>query len=117
MKRQRGITFVGMIFVGALIVVVAIIGIRLVPAYIEYATILNHVRELARSPDAKAASVAEIQQLFNRRAQIDDIRSVSGADLEITKDGDHLSIVAAYSRKVKLLGNVSACIDFTAASE
>lgn len=117
MERQRGITFVGMLFIGALIVLGAIIGLRLVPPYIEYATISSHLRDLARSPDARGASEREIGQLFNRRAQVDDIRSVSGQDLEIIKEGDALSISASWSTKVKLLGNVSACIDFTARSD
>ena len=117
MKRQRGVTFVGMLFIGALIVLAAIIGLRLVPPYIEYATISSHLRELARSPDARGVSEAEIAQLFNRRAQIDDIRAISGQDLEIAKDGEDISISAAWSTKVKLLGNVSACIDFTARSD
>jgi hypothetical protein len=106
-----------MIMIGALVVVVAIIGLRLVPAYIEYATIRSHLRELARSPDARGASPAEIVQLFNRRAVIDNIRSVAGQDLDIIKDGDGVSISAAWSTKVKLLGNVNACIDFNARSD
>jgi hypothetical protein len=117
MRRQQGVTFVGMVLIGMLIVVVAIIGIRLVPAYIEYATIRSHLRELARSPDARGASQAEIMQLFDRRALIDNIRSVTGQDLDIVKDGDDLSLSAVWATKVKLLGNVSACIDFTARSD
>jgi hypothetical protein len=116
MTRQRGVTFIGMIFIGALIVFVAIIGLRLIPAYIEYATISGHLRDLAKSPDARGASPQEIQSLFNRRAVVDDIRSVSGSDLDIIKDGDQLVLSASYSKKIKLLGNVSACIDFTAKS-
>jgi len=117
MRRQQGVTFVGMVLIGMLIVVVAIIGIRLVPAYIEYVTIRSHLRELARSPDARGASQTEIMQLFNRRALIDNIRSVTGQDLDIIRDGDELSISAVWSTKVKLLGNVSACIDFNARSD
>ena len=117
MHRQRGVTFVGMILIGALIVFVAIIGIRLVPAYIEYATIKGHLRDLARSPDARGGSVREIQQLFNRRAQIDNIKSVAGEDLDVIKDGDQVTISAPYSTRVKLIGNVSACIDFNATSD
>jgi hypothetical protein len=106
-----------MILIGGLIVLGAIIGLRLIPAYIEYATIRSHLRDLARSPDARAATEAEIIQLFNRRAQIDDIRAVTGRDLDIIKDGEDVSISAVWSTKVKLLGNVNACIDFTAKSD
>jgi len=115
MKRQRGVTFVGMIFIGALIVLGAIIALKLVPAYIEYATVVQHLREIARSPDARG-SPREIQVLFSKRAQIDNIKAVTADDIEVTREGDSVVLTAAYQTKVKLFGNVSACIDFEASS-
>ena len=115
MKRQRGVTFVGMIFIAALIVLGAIIALKLVPAYIEYATVVQHLREIARSPEARG-SPREIQMLFSKRAQIDDIRAVTADDVEVTRDGDSVVLTASYQTKVKLFGNLSACIDFEASS-
>ena len=115
MKRQRGVTFVGMIFIAALIILGAIIALKLVPAYIEYATVVQHLRELARSPEARG-SPREIQMLFSKRAQIDDIRAVTADDIEITREGESVVLTASYQTKVKLFGNLSACIDFEASS-
>ena len=115
MKRQRGVTFVGMIFIAALIILGAIIALKLVPAYIEYATVVQHLRELARSPEARG-SPREIQMLFSKRAQIDDIRAVTADDIEITREGESVVLTASYQTKVKLFGNLSACIDFEARS-
>lgn len=117
MNRQRGVTFIGMMFIGGLIVFAAIIGIKLIPAYIEYATITNHLREIARSPEAKTASVRDLQVTFNKRAQIDGIETVRGNDLEIEKDGGQIILRANYSTKISLFGNLSACIDFAASGE
>jgi hypothetical protein len=116
MNRQRGVTFVGMVFIAGLIVFVAIIGLKLIPAYIEYATIVNHLREIARSPDARGASPKDIQVMFNKRAQIDAIDVVKGNDIEVEKEGDQVILRTAYSSKIKLFGNLSACIDFVATS-
>ncbi|HWA11930.1 MAG TPA: DUF4845 domain-containing protein [Burkholderiales bacterium] len=112
-KYQGGVTFIGMVFIAGLIVFGAIIGIKLVPAYIEYATVLNHVREIARSPEAKSGNVAAVHSAFMKRAQVDDIRSVSPEDVDVTKEGE---VTVAYSTKIKLFGNLSACIDFVATS-
>ncbi len=114
--QQRGVTFVGMVFIAGLIVFGAIIGIKLVPAYIEYATVVNHLRELARSPEARSGTPRDLIAAFNKRAQVDDIRSVTSEDLEVIKDGDQVVLTAAYSTKIKLFGNLSACIDFVATS-
>lgn len=116
MKRQRGVTFVGMVFIAGLVVFVAILGIRLVPAYIEYATVTKHLRDIARAPDARGASPRDIQVMFNKRAQIDDIKAVMGDDIEVSREGDTLLLTAAYSTRIKLVGNISACIDFEASS-
>jgi Tfp pilus assembly major pilin PilA len=116
MKRQRGVTFVGMVIIAGLIVFAAIIGLKLVPAYIEYATVVNHLREIARSPEARGASPRDIQTMFNKRAQIDSINVVTGNDIEVEKDGDKVVLRANYSTKIKLFGNLSACIDFAASS-
>jgi hypothetical protein len=116
MKHQRGVTFVGMVFIAGLIVFGAIIALKLVPAYIEYATVVNHLREIARSPDARGASPKEIQMMFNKRAQIDAIDVVKGDDIEVDKEGDQVILRTAYSTKIKLFGNLNACIDFVATS-
>ena len=116
MKRQRGVTFVGMVFIAGLIVFVAIIGLKLIPAYIEYAIVVNHLREISRSPEARGASPKDIQTMFSKRAQIDAIDVVKGSDIEVEKEGDQVILRAAYSTKIKLFGNLSACIDFVATS-
>jgi hypothetical protein len=117
MRRQRGVTFVGMVFIAGLIVFGAIIGIKLIPAYIEYATVTNHLRELARGPEGRGGNPAEVMAAFRKRAQVDDIQAVTAEDLSVEKDGNETVIVAAYSTKVKLFGNLSACIDFEASSK
>ncbi len=113
MKRQRGVTFVGMVFIAGLIVFGAIVGLKLIPAYIEYATIVNHLRELARSPEARGTP-KELQNAFAKRAQIDDIQSASPTDLEVIKEGSSVVLTLSYSVKIPLFGNLSACIDFVA---
>ena len=115
--QQQGATVVGMLFIAGLIVFVAILALRLVPAYIEYATIQNHLRELAREPDTRNASVPELISAFDRRAQIDDIKSVIGRDLAIVRDGGEVHLSVEYSSRIPLIGNISACIDFEASSD
>ena len=112
MKRQQGVTFVGMIFIAALIIFGAIIALKLVPAYIEYATVVQHLREIARSPEARGASPREIQMLFSKRAQIDNIKAITANDIDVSREGDAALLTASYETKVRLFGYLNACIDF-----
>ena len=58
----------------------------------------------------------DVTSAFERRASIDNVSSISGADLEVTKVGDGFEIIANWTTRVPLFGNVSACIDFEAKS-
>ena len=116
MKRQRGVTFIGMVLIAGLIIFAAIIGLKLVPAYIEYATVVNILREIARSPDARTATPGDIQTSLRKRAQIDAVETIKPDDLEIDREGDQLVLRANYSVKIKLFGNLNACLDFSPSS-
>lgn len=108
---------VGMIVIAGLIVFVAIMGLKLVPAYIEYATIQKHLRELANSPETSNTSLGEIISAFDRRAVIDNISVIRGSDLDVVREGGDVVISASYETRIKLVGNISACIEFEPSSE
>lgn len=116
-KKQQGATMLGMLLVGGLIVFGAIMALKLIPPYIEYATIRNHLRDMAKDSSLHGATVRDIGAAFNRRAQIDNISAVSGADLDVSREGGEFVISTEYAVRVKLVGNVSACIDFEVSSE
>ena len=116
-SKQQGMTMIGVIFVAGMIVFVAIIALKLIPSYIEYATIQSHLRDLARAPDTRGASARDIISAFNRRAQIDNISTVDGRDIDIAKEGGEVVLTIEYSKRIPLVGNISACIDFEANSQ
>ena len=115
--KQQGVTVVGMVVIAAAIVFAVVIALKLIPAYVEYATIQNHLRELASAPDTQSGSPGEIIGAFNRRAQIDDISSVTGSDLDISKEGGNVILSVEYDKRVHLIGNIDACIVFNASSD
>jgi type II secretory pathway pseudopilin PulG len=112
MKRQRGLSLIGLIIVAAVVSFVAIIGFKLLPSYIEYFTIQRVVRDISRSPELRGGTIKDVQYAFDKRATIDNITSLKGEDLEVNKAGEGFEVVASYSVKVPLFGNLSACIDF-----
>jgi len=114
MRNQRGITVLGMLVVGIIIVFVAIGGLKIAPAYIEYFTVKKAIVGVAQTTGK--GTVAEVRQGFDRRAQIDDIEVISGKDLEITKEGNDIVISFAYPKRIQLFGNVSIVIEFAASS-
>jgi hypothetical protein len=58
----------------------------------------------------------EIRKSFNERADIDDISSVNGGDLEIDKEDGKIVLGIAYSVKTPLFENIYLYIDFNESS-
>jgi hypothetical protein len=108
-KRQRGLSIVALLFFGGIIVVLLLVGFRLVPAITEYIAIERAVQKIKN----EASTVPEIRAAFDRHAVIDDIKSITSKDLDITKDNDRIVISYAYSYQMQLLENVRLVIDFS----
>ena len=117
MRRQRGMGFAGVLVLLIAIVFVAIIGMKLVPAYIEYFTIKSAVTAITQSGELRNATVADVRKAFDRRANVDDITAVRPGDLEITKDGNEIVVAFAYEKRIPLFYNISVLIDFAGASK
>jgi len=117
MKTQRGLGFIGMLLVLIGVVFVAIIGMKLVPAYIEYFTIKKAVNSIVQSGELRGGQVADVRKAFDRRATIDEITAITPADLEITKEGNEIVIGYAYQKKVPLFSNISLLIDFAGSTK
>lgn len=100
-SRQRGFSLLSMIFVGGVIVVVSLVGMQVAPTVMEFFTIQKAIQKASQSG---GGTVQEIRTAFDRMAQIDNITSVTGQDLEITKAGEKVVISFAYQKEIALTG-------------
>lgn len=98
-RAQRGITFIGLLFVAAVFGVLAVVGAQVVPTAIEYQSVLKAVRKAA-----EGTTVAEVRNLFQRTADVDNITSIKAQDLEVTKEGDKVVVSFEYTREIHLVG-------------
>ena len=98
-SRQSGLSFVGLVLGVAILVGVGALGAQAFPTVLEYQAVLKAIEK------AKAGnSVPEVRSIFDKAAQIDDIKSISGKDLEITKNGDKVSVKFAYNKEIHMFG-------------
>ena len=114
-NKQRGVTLGGLFIGLILFIFLALLGMKLIPAYMEYGTAKNAIQAIAR--EKNSATPAEIRRAFDARAAIDDITAVKAADLEITKEGGEVVIVFGYRKEVPLFMNVGVYMDFAATSK
>lgn len=107
--RQHGLSLISLIFVGIIVVVLLAIGMKSVPALSEYFSVERAVQKAG----GEGQTVRDIRSAFDRYATIDDIKSISGKDLDITKDGDRIVVSYAYSYSIPIMDNVRIVIDFS----
>jgi hypothetical protein len=115
-NKQQGVSLSGLLIWSVIIVLVAILGMRLVPSFIEHAAIKRALIATASDPDLQNAAAREFRSAFDKRASIDEIKSVSGRDIVINKQNSQVMLSVSYTVKKPLFANVSLLIDFEATS-
>lgn len=98
-QKQRGISFVGLLFVAIVVACVGVVVAQVIPTLIEYQAITK-----AANKAKEGTTVPEVRAIFDRAQAIDDFKSVSGRDLDVKKDGDKVIVSFAYDREIHLFG-------------
>jgi len=114
--RQRGVGFFGFIMIAVGIILVAILGMKLVPPYVHSAQIAQIFRTIAGDPAMQGASINDIKESYNKRASINYITDLTAEDIEIEKADGQLTLSASYSVKIPLAGNVTLLLEFNPSS-
>jgi hypothetical protein len=112
---ESGVSLSGLIVMLVVLSAVALVAIKVTPAFIEYRAVKNAI--VKAKADAGSGSVREIQQAFDRNAGVNDVSSISGRDLVITRDGGSTEISFAYEKRVPLAGNFSLLLDFNGTTD
>lgn len=97
--RQAGISFFGLIFVIAVLAAVGVLVAQAIPTMIEYQAIVKAIEK-----SKSGGNPAEVRLVFDKAAQIDDIKSITAKDLEITKMGDRNVVKVAYNKEIHMFG-------------
>lgn len=115
-SHQRGLSLGGFM-VGVFIVILAsIVGLKLVPAYLQNEKIKKVFVAIAQDPEMQRASPSEIRSSFERRSSIDDITAIKAGDIEVVSDGGAPYLSASYAMKIPLVANISFLLEFNPSS-
>lgn len=112
-SKQRGISFFGLLILGIVLALLAIVGAKVVPTATEYMGIMKAVKKAA----AESNTVQEVRGSFDRTASVDYITSIEGKDLEVTKNGDKVVVSFAYDKEIALVGPAYLLIKYRGSSD
>ncbi|CAN7619130.1 DUF4845 domain-containing protein [Duganella sp. LjRoot269] len=108
LKRQNGISLVGLIIVLAALGFIGVLALKIVPTYTEYRAIQNAIV----TAKATGGSVIEIQKSFDASATTGYISSITSRDLIIGKENGEMEISFAYEKKIPLVGPASLLLEY-----
>jgi hypothetical protein len=98
-SRQRGISMFTLLFILVVLGAVGAVALQAFPSVLEYQASLKAIN---RAKDE--GTVAAVRAAFDRSAAIDNITSISGKDIEVTKDGDQTVVSFAYNKEFHMFG-------------
>jgi hypothetical protein len=111
-SSQRGLSFIGLVFVAVVLAATGVVIAQVVPTAIEYQAILKATRKSATD----GSTPPEVRNVFDRAAAIDNISSISGKDLIVAKEGDKLVASFSYQREIHLAGPAFLTLKYTGSS-
>ena len=115
-NRQRGVSLSGLLIWSALLILAAIGGMKVIPAYIQDAEIKSILSTIVNDPEMQGAQSKSIRDSFSKRVMMNNINVVTANDIEIVKDARGLSLSISYQVKIPLTGNASLLLEFNPSS-
>lgn len=107
---QRGVSLIGLLFWAIVIGFAGYVAIRVLPTLNEYFTIQTAINKIAAS---SPSTVGEIRAQFDKQKDIEySIASISGKDLDVTKENDRIVIRFAYNKELELIAPVYLLIKY-----
>lgn len=113
---QRGLSMIGFLFVAVILVFVAMVAMKVVPAYIEFFSVQKILLSMGQDPSLRSKTNTEIRSEFGRRADASYVEVVQPSDLSIERSAAGTVVSVDYEFRTRLIGNVSLVIDFSASS-
>lgn len=110
--RQRGMTLIGWVLTLAAIGLVAVMGMRLVPVYLEAYTVASIMEQLESESRTSSMDRREVRETVRRRLDINDITRVSASDLQFKEVSGGMQVLLEYEARVRLIGNLDAVARF-----
>jgi hypothetical protein len=110
--KQQGMTFIGLVLVIAAVIFLAVIGMKVVPSYIEFFSVKKIIKSIGSDPKFNEMSKQDIIKSFDKGADIGYVTVIKGSDLVIEKSSTGNIVSATYQVVTPIVANASVLLDF-----
>lgn len=115
-SRQQGLTIIGFLLVAAVVVIFAMVGFRVIPAYVEYYSVKRALEETMRGGGADPNNPAAFRSELTRRLQTSYVEEVKASDAILQRSGSQVVAEMAWERRLHMFGNAYILLEFETSS-
>ena len=116
MHKRRGVSMLGFMFMSVAVIIIAMLAMKLVPAYLEFFSVKKILNAMGQDSETKSMSNNQIRSSFAKRASVGYVTVVKPEDLAVDRSGGNIVISTEYEYRTKLVANISLVVDFKATS-
>jgi hypothetical protein len=112
-SSQRGVTFIGWLFLLIPVALLVYVGIRLTPLYLNYVRVARSLQQTAQQfQDGGAITPQSVRNTLDKRFDIESIEYPTAKDIDIHREGEGWVMIADYTGEAPLFANISLVVDF-----
>jgi len=111
-RHQRGVTFVGWLFLILPLAIVAYAGIRLTPIYLNYMKVTHSLEQVSSEVQGDTATAESIRNTLSKHFQVDSLDYPDFHDIKITRLNGVWQMEANYDDQAPLFANMFILVTF-----
>jgi len=112
LRRERGMTTLGLIILVAFIGLFAFAGIRLTPVYLNYMKVLGVINGVHEEFDGANPSRNAIRSSITRRFDVESVSEITAREVTVTSVDGGFEVRAQYNHMAPFIANVSFSVEF-----
>ena len=106
-------TLIGFIFVLGILLFVAYLGIKIVPHYLNYYSVVDAMNKVALEPGANQSGVTAIRARLKNVLFVNYVEGIKPENIKVLRTGRGIQIALDYMILEPIAGNLSVSIHFT----
>lgn len=111
--RQAGMSYFGWLIAIGLAGVIVVVGLRLMPIYLEYFTVKTTLENVAAEAGVSKKSKRYIWDRIEKRFDVNDVTGIKIDNLTVEIDNNNMATLRiAYEKRSKLIGNLDVVAVF-----
>jgi len=112
LTRQRGMSMISWIIVIAFLLFQGIMAMKIIPVYINDASVSSIMKELPNDSSLSHASISKIRDTVEKRLKINNIYDIDRNDIVIKPGQGGYDVTLDYESRGTLFGNLDYIISF-----